>query len=192
MLILYHSVIVDVVLSNISDLPSQGKAVAYLDTLVELGVTGFSVVGAKALKPEDLAAVESKVKDLPTGGRPLFLADYENIGDVSTHVMDYANVGYVTEYRFGRRVAESISDFTKLGNIAGLADSDHAVVFVDNQVTQRTGDQSTLSFRQPIAHKLATSFTLAYGYGTARVMSSYRFGSVDDGPPSYSNNSIAV
>ncbi|NEP54917.1 MAG: hypothetical protein F6K65_41515, partial [Moorea sp. SIO3C2] len=59
------------------------------------------------------------------------------------------------------------------GEAWGLMPSHKAVIFVDNQDTQRSGDLNVVTFRQPADYRLANIFMLAWPYGTPKVMSSY-------------------
>ena len=120
------------------------------------------------------------------------VADY---GNSTVKVEQYNDLGFVTEYRFAQKLAQGMADFRKLGKIvnysAGMVFSSNAVVFVDDYGTQRFVP-GTLTFRQPRQYAMATTFTLAYGYGTVRLMSSYEFIGVNQGPPSSSNDTILV
>ena len=120
------------------------------------------------------------------------VADY---GNSAVKVEQYNDLGFVTEYRFAQKLAQGMADFRKLGKIvnysSGMVFSSNAVVFVDDYGTQRFV-RGTLTFRQPREYAMATAFTLAYGYGTVRLMSSYEFIGVMQGPPSSSNDTILV
>jgi len=76
---------------------------------------------------------------------------------------EYTGIGQVTEFRYG-----------------------DAVVFVDNHDTQRNG-RPVLSYKDGAAYALAQAFMLTWPYGHAQVMSSFSFGSHDQGPPAAGN-----
>ena len=67
----------------------------------------------------------------------------------------------------------------------GMADPDHAMVFIDNHDNQRGhgGGGSLLTHQDPYQYKLGVAFMLAHDYGFKRLMSSYYFSDTDQGPP---------
>lgn len=67
-------------------------------------------------------------------------------------------------------------------------DNASAVVFIDNQDTQRGNAQ--LTFKTEKLYQLANVFMLAHPYGYPKVMSSYLFDTFDQGPPATPVHSI--
>ncbi|XP_059169866.1 alpha-amylase-related protein-like [Physella acuta] len=61
-----------------------------------------------------------------------------------------------------------------------MTPSDHALVFVDNQDTQRAGH---LHFNSPLPYMQAVAFTFAYDYGLPVLTSSYYFLDAETPPP---------
>lgn len=94
------------------------------------------------------------------------------------------------------RMGNSLRSFHATG--ATLAPSARALVFLDNHETQRRGQQVAsathpwLTFRDAGKYTLATAFMLAYDYGFVRIMSSYNFSDVNEGPPTQPDGSIKV
>ncbi|TRY76789.1 hypothetical protein TCAL_12427 [Tigriopus californicus] len=141
--------------------------------------------------PQDLANIQSRMDDLPQGGRPVVMHEVIDQGGEPIKVNEYYDVGRVTEFRYGIKVAESINNGA-FGNLEGvydpgwgMCDPEHAFVFIDNHDNQRGhgGAGNTLTHKDPYKYKLAVSFMLAHDYGFKRVMSSYYFDNSDQGPP---------
>merc|ERR1719431_501321 len=171
------------------------KIADYFNDLVDIGVMGFRVDASKHMWPGDLEAIQGKVKDLPSGGRPLFFHEVIDMGGEAIKAQEYFGVGKVMEFRYGIKLAECIrnGDFNCLGGIYdqgwGMADGLHAVVFVDNHDNQRGhgGAGGVLTASGPghndWQYKVGAAFMLAHEYGWKRVMSSYYFDNSDQGPP---------
>merc|ERR1711973_408729 len=106
----------------------RGKIADYFNDLVNIGVKGFRVDASKHMWPGDLEAIQSRVRDLPEGGRPLFFHEVIDMGGEAIKVQEYFGVGKVTEFRYGIKLAECIrgGDFNCLGGIYdsnwGMAD----------------------------------------------------------------------
>ena len=162
---------------------------AFLNTLIDAGVAGFRVDAAKFMWPVDITAIQNKVKDLPEGGRPFFYNEIHGYYDAVIKVKDYYANGRVTEFRYCNKIKQGIDRFGMLKYVVdytwGMADSAHALVFVDNHDNQRGTEATTitLTHKQPKEYKIGTAFLLANDYGFARVMSSYYFRHSADGPP---------
>merc|ERR1712121_200878 len=171
------------------------KCADYLNDLVDIGVTGFRVDASKHMWPGDLEAIQGRVKDLPSGGRPLFFHEVIDMGGEAISASEYFNVGKTIEFRYGIKLAECVrgGDWNCLQGIYdqgwGMADGLHAVVFVDNHDNQRGhgGAGGVLTASGPghndWQYKIGAAFMLAHDYGWKRIMSSYYFDNSDQGPP---------
>merc|ERR1712168_784346 len=171
------------------------KIANYFNDLVDIGVMGFRVDASKHMWPGDLEAIQGKVKDLPSGGRPLFFHEVIDMGGEAIKAQEYFGVGKVMEFRYGIKLVECIrnGDFNCLGGIYdqgwGMADGLHAVVFVDNHDNQRGhgGAGGVLTASGPghndWEYKIGAAFLLGHDYGFKRIMSSYYFTNTDQGPP---------
>jgi alpha-amylase len=79
-----------------------------------------------------------------------------------------------------------LAGLQSLGSQEGWMPPGQAVVFIDNHDVQRghAGGSDILTHREWAVYRLANVFMLAWPYGYPMVMSSYRFGDSDQGPPS--------
>lgn len=193
-------------LVGLTDL-NQGKdyvrdeIAGFLNKLIDLGVAGFRVDAAKHMWPNDIAAIEGKLKDMPEGGRPFFGLEVIDQGGEPIKTSEYTPMGYVTEFRYCIKLKEGIQDFGRLGQVVdygwGMTDSAHALVFVDNHDNQRShgGGGNIITHKEPNDYKLAAAFMLANDYGFTRLMSSFSFSGSDDGPPhngDYSTKDVTI
>ena len=173
----------------------RNKTAGFLNSLIDAGVAGFRVDAAKHMWPGDITAIQSQVKDLPEGGRPFFYHEVIDQNSGPIKVGEYYNNGRVTEFRYCQKIKEGIDSFSSLHSVVdfgwGMADSAHALVFVDNHDNQRGhgGGGIILTHKTPKEYKMGTAFLLANDYGFTRVMSSYYFHGDGDGPPHNANYS---
>ncbi|GGM57543.1 alpha-amylase [Longimycelium tulufanense] len=171
-------------LVNLADLDTGSEYVrsmlaGYLSDLLLLGVDGFRVDAAKHVPAGDIAAIQQKLV------HPAYL--YQEVihgaGEPITPD-EYLGNGDVLEFRYGNDLVRIFNRdrLARLRTFGPPLPSAKAVVFTDNHDSQRDGD--VLTFRDEARYALANAFMLAWPYGTPRVMSSYEFGSRDQGPPS--------
>lgn len=170
------------------------KQVAYLNSLIDIGVAGFRLDASKHMWPNDLGAIIHATKDLNSkwfkaGARAFFMHEVIDRNDGAVKTQDYENLGIVTEFRYSQKLAWGTGNFGQLNGVVdygwGMEKSDRALVFVDNHDNQRGhgGGGDVVTFKDPRKYKLAVAFLLANDYGFARVMSSYHFNGDSDGPP---------
>lgn len=159
---------------------------AYLGGLLQLGVSGFRIDAAKHIPVEDIEAITGKLSRRDNTFPEVIEGRNEPI-----KARDYISAGRVTEFRY----PEAVSDAFRSGKIAALLKlverrdllpSDSALVFIDNHDTQRGhgAGGGPLTHKEAKLYELANAFMLAYPYGRPDIMSSYRFESTDQGPPS--------
>lgn len=159
---------------------AQKTIVAYLSSLLELGVDGFRIDAAKHIPADDLAAI---VAALPEGtgiAQEVIRGSREPI-----QPEDYLGNGQVFEFGWGRDLVGALQGAMGVGlDLAseggGLLPSDAALIFVDNHDTER-GD-STLSYRDAELYQLGNVLMLASAYGSPVVYSGYAFDDRDAGP----------
>lgn len=159
---------------------------AYLQDLVDLGVKGFRLDGAKHMPAGDIAAILASVSP-----RPYVFQEVIDFGFETVSATEYFSTGDVTEFRFSNLIAHTfrsgkLADLHNFEARNYLMPYDKAVVFIDNHDNQRGhgAPDHAISFRDGKLHELANLFMLAQPYGYPRLMSSYEFSDGDEGPPS--------
>ena len=185
-------------LSGLADLNTgsayvRDQEAAYLNSLIALGVDGLRWDSAKEMDPADIAAIEALLtkqvfvyQDVQYGaGQPVTPEEYEGTGSL----LEF-RYGWDLYDAFTSGTLASLSDFGPSWNSAGMVPSADAVVFVDDQDTQRAG--GALSYSNGATYTLANVFMLAWDYGTPKVLSDYAYSSYDQGPPSAGGNAIAT
>ena len=166
----------------------RGRIADYLNDLVNIGVRGFRIDAAKHMHTDDIGAILARVQDNPEVFQEVIQGGGEPI-----QPPEYFQNGLVTEFNYGRRLAEFFRNNRRLAELQnfeqGLMPSHRALVFVDNHDNQRGhgGGGNVLTHRDGEAYELANIFMLAYPYGYPRVMSSYAFDSDSQSPPRQGN-----
>ncbi|XP_077256834.1 alpha-amylase 4N-like [Temnothorax americanus] len=170
------------------------KIVNFLNEAVDAGVAGFRVDAAKHMWPEDLKTIFSRLKNLnpehhfPSDARPYIVQEVIDYGGEAISKYEYNSFGAVTEFRYGMEISNSLNGnnplkwFVNWGEAWGLLPSQDALVFIDNHDTQR-GNPNILTYKSSKLYKMAVAFMLAHPYGTARIMSSFKFDTFDANPP---------
>lgn len=160
----------------------RGKIADYLNHLLDLGVSGFRIDGAKHIPAHDLAAIYSKLKRSayiyheviydPNG--PIQYEEYIPYGDVLAYSYPYS-------IAYGFR-AKNTNVLLSIAN--GLPQSINSIVSLTNHDLERTG-HNILSFnaQDQRLYRLAQVFMLAWPFGYPQVYSGYRFSYFDEGPP---------
>jgi alpha-amylase len=185
-------------LSGLADLDTgsayvQDQEAGYLNSLIALGVDGFRWDSAKEMDPADIAAIEALLT------KPVFVYQDVQYGAGQPVTPDlYEGTGSLLEFRYGwdlygaftSGTLASLSDFGPSWSSPGMVPSGDAVVFVDDQDTERAG--GALSYANGALYTLANVFMLAWDYGTPKVLSDYAYSSYDQGPPSAGGNAIAA
>jgi alpha-amylase len=170
-------------LVQLSDLRTEssyvrGKLAGYLNDLISLGVDGFRLDAAKHIDAADIAAIKAQLT------RPAFLYQ-EVMPGGAVNPPAYESNGSVLEFTYGKKLKEqfqgSIANLQTFGQSWGLEPSAQSVTFVDNHDTDRDG--STLTYKNGSTYQLANVFSLAWGYGTPQVYSSFTFTNNDQSPP---------
>ncbi|MGZ3770388.1 MAG: alpha-amylase [Bdellovibrio sp.] len=161
----------------------RSKIAQYMNHLLDLGVAGFRIDGAKHIPAQDLAAIYSKLKRSayifheliydPNG--PVQYNEYTPYGDVLVYSYPFA-VGYAFK-------GKNTSVLQNLGN--GLPASESAIVSLTNHDLERTNSSEILSFNHSDRqlYRLAQVFMLAWPYGYPQLYSGFKFDNFNDGPP---------
>jgi alpha-amylase len=171
----------------------QQHEAGFLNSLIALGVDGFRWDSAKEMSPADISAIEGLLtkqvftyQDVQYGaGQPVTPDLYEGTGSL----LEF-RYGWDLDGAFTSGTLASLSDFGPSWNSAGMVPSADAVVFVDDQDTERAG--GALSYASGARYVLATVFMLAWDYGTPKILSDYAYSSYNQGPPSAGGNAIAT
>jgi alpha-amylase len=155
----------------------------FLKSMLDLGVDGFRIDGAKHISQEDLGWLLLDVDD-----EHIVYQEVVDFGDGAVRASDYIETGQVTEFLYSTR----LGDIFHTGNLAWLADfgevwgmlpSEHALVFLDNHDSQRWEDSTVLTHKKDLLYYMGNIFMLAWPYGQPKVMSSFRFEDKEAGPP---------
>lgn len=175
----------------------RGKIVEFLNKLVDLGVVGFRVDAAKHMWPGDLNAIYSRVKNLPSGGRPYIFQEVIDLGGEPIKKTEYNGLGAVTEFKHSAEIGrvfngkDNLAYLKNWGEGWGFLPSKDSLIFVDNHDNQRghgAGGDDVLTYKSSKRYKMATAFMLAHPFGQTRVMSSFDFNDGDQGPPADNGN----
>eukprot|EP00930_Biecheleria_cincta_P033832 TRINITY_DN23424_c0_g1_i1.p1 TRINITY_DN23424_c0_g1~~TRINITY_DN23424_c0_g1_i1.p1 ORF type:complete len:665 (-),score=115.19 TRINITY_DN23424_c0_g1_i1:47-2041(-) len=162
----------------------QAKIAAYIARMQDLGIAGFRVDAAKHMNANELRDILSNVDhDLYR-----FLEVLKE-PDEAVQPPEYFDLGQITEIGFGSTLGNKFKktgllwpDMEKLGASWGLMDSEKAIVFLDNHDTQRS--TAGITYKDGAVYTMANVFMLAWPYGYPKVMSSFKFETKDQGPPS--------
>ena len=176
-------------LNNLADLNTsdtsyvQPTIANYLNHLLDIGVAGLRIDGAKHMEPNDIAGILGRLNQ-----RPFVFQEVIDHGGEAISSQEYLNNGDVTEFNYSSNLTDAFKNgnqrlayLSNWGAGWGLMDSDKAVVFTDNHDNQRDGS-NTLTYKDGAVYTLANVFMLAHPYGYPKVMSSYYFNQNDAGP----------
>ncbi|XP_076082685.1 alpha-amylase-like [Mytilus galloprovincialis] len=174
----------------------RSKIAEYMNHLISIGVAGFRMDAAKHMWPGDLQAIYGKLHGLnskyfPGSPRPFIFQEVIDMGGEAISASEYTGFARVTNFIYGIKLAQvfrrqnAAKYLRNWGRPWNMPSSNDVVVFIDNHDNQRGhgGGGGVLTHSDPKRYKMATAFMLAHPYGFTRVMSSFSFGSSDDGPP---------
>ena len=177
-------------LEQLSDLRTEssyvrGKLAGYLNDLQSLGVDGFRLDAAKHINAADISAIKALLS------HSAFIYQ-EVMPGGAVNPPAYEGIGKVLEFSYGQKLMQqfqaSIANLQAFGQSWGLEPSASSVTFVDNHDTDR--NSSTLSYKDGSTYQLANIFSLAWGYGSSQVYSSFTFTNKDQSPPADSNGLV--
>ncbi|KAJ7895008.1 glycoside hydrolase [Mycena leptocephala] len=173
-------------LVNLADLATdtdyvRGVLAAYGNHLISLGIDGFRLDAAKHMPATDIANILSRLTTKPYITQEVIWGSGEPI-----QPSEYVGNGDVQEFRYTTAVKNAFSGggISSLQNLdsMGWVSGSQANVFVANHDTERNGN--SLNINSPSnTYITATIFSLAHSYGTPTILSSYSFGTTDDGAP---------
>lgn len=157
---------------------TQDKLRAYLQALINAGVKGFRIDGAKHIAASEIEAVLNGL----TGDFYVFQEVIDQSSDERVRDWEYTPSGDVTEFAYPFYLGDKFDDscggtLSQLQNLeASMLPTRFAQVFTDNHDNQRghgVGSGCVVDHRDGQEHLLANIFALAYPYGYPSVMSSY-------------------
>ncbi|CRK93826.1 CLUMA_CG007353, isoform A [Clunio marinus] len=178
---------------------TRNKIVGYLNHLIDLGVAGFRVDAAKHIWPNDLQIIYNRLNFLNTSFgfdarlNPFIYQEVFDSGNEAVSKFEYTFAA-VTEFRYALELARSFTRNDQLkwlsgfGGKWGLLPSKYAVVFINNHDTQRSG--GVLTYKNGKSFIMAQAFSLSHPFGTKRIMSSFDFDKVEEGPPNDGKENI--
>jgi alpha-amylase len=171
-------------LLNLADLRSEdesvrAKIVGYLQSLVDLGVTGFRIDAAKHMPVADLEAIKAMlpaeihyIQEVIPGTPGAEPTDYLGIGDI---------FGFDLAYQLASIFSQQLAYLPDTSTESPwITPSNQTVVMVSNHDTERNGQ--TLNYSQPAQFEAATALMLALDYGQPMLYSSFAFDSYDWAP----------
>lgn len=171
-------------LLNLADLRTEdesvrAKIVGYLQSLVDLGVTGFRIDAAKHIALADMEAIKAKlpatikyIQEVVPGTPGAEPVDYLGIGDI---------FGFDLAYQLASIFTQQVAFLPDTSTESPwVTPSNQTVVMVSNHDTERNGQ--ALNYSQPAQFEAATALMLALDYGQPMLYSSFAFDSYDWAP----------
>ena len=167
---------------NTAKMDVQADIHDYLQALLNMGVTGFRIDGAKHIPAQDLNAILDGLTLPNNGGKPYIFQEVIDQGGEPIQSFEYTPNGDVTEFRYSVAIGNIVNcNHQPLSTLqsftSAFLNSGFAVVFTDNHDNQRghgAGGGCVLDHRDGNAlYNLGNVFMLAYPYGYPKVMSSY-------------------
>ncbi len=171
-------------LLNLADLRTEddsvrAKIVGYLQSLVDLGVTGFRIDAAKHIALADMEAIKAKlpatikyIQEVVPGTPEAEPTDYLGIGDI---------FGFDLAYQLASIFTQQVAFLPDTSTESPwVTPSNQTVVMVSNHDTERNGQ--AINYSQPAQFEAATALMLALDYGQPMLYSSFAFDSYDWAP----------
>jgi hypothetical protein len=163
---------------NTNNAATRDKLRAYLQALINAGVKGFRIDGAKHIAAGELSMILAGL----TGDFYVFQEVIDQSTSEPIRDWEYTPIGDVTEFAYPFYLGDKFDDscsgtLSQLQNLElSMLPSRFAVVFTDNHDNQRghgVGSGCIVDHRDGQEHVLANIFALAYPYGYVSIMSSY-------------------
>ncbi|MFR0589154.1 type I pullulanase [Bifidobacterium apri] len=169
----------------------------YMARMYNYGVLGFRIDAAKHINTDSLHALKAKLAQKVGKNASDIYWIQEVIGNGSEAAgiqpPHYTQNGTVTEFGFKSEMSQAFNgNITSLKDLAtrlsGDLSSNDANVFVTNWDTERS--DGTITYKDGGKYQLANAFMLAYGYGTPRLMSGYKFDDSASGAPGATDTKV--
>lgn len=151
--------------------------------------------------PMDLKNIYDSLKNLnvefgfPQDARPFIYQEVSDLGGEIISKTEYSGMGSVTEFMNSHEMRltflgkKPLHELLHWGPAKGFLPSSEAIVFVDTQDSQRENGE-ILSYKNKRSYIMANAFMLAHTYGLPRIMSSFEFEDLNQGPPTDANHNI--
>jgi len=178
----------------------QTELAAYLNKLIDYGVSGFRVDAAKHIGQDDLDAIYSRLNKTKDGVKPYWALEvfgggpgilspeaFTRSGDVLG--LDAAKQMQAAFKSYPDAHVGSIATLEVFGSGSGLTSSKKTMSFVTNHDTDRNPGEY-LGHKDGATFILANEWLLASGYGSPQVYSSFEWETRDDSPPAKANGLI--
>lgn len=169
----------------------------YMARMYNYGVLGFRIDAAKHINTDSLKALKAKLAQKVGKNAADIYWIQEVIGNsaeaAGIQPPHYTQNGSVTEFGFKSEMSQAFNgNVTSLKDLAtrlsGDLSSADANVFVTNWDTER--NDGTITYKDSGKYQLANAFMLAYGYGTPRLMSGYKFDDNNAGAPGATDTKV--
>lgn len=155
--------------------------------------------------PLDLSAIYSRLNNLntefgfPPNSKPFIYQEVLDLGGDAISKTEYSGMAAVTEFLHSRDISETflgkkpLHDLLQWGPKKGFLPSKDAITFIDNHDIQREGlpgVDKIITFKDKRQYIMANAFMLAHTYGLPRLMSSFEYETMEQGPPADENHNI--
>jgi alpha-amylase len=185
-------------LGGLPDLATEKPTVretiaAYLNHLLDLGVSGFRIDAAKHIGLTDLTAIHQMLNQV-NGKAPYFLQ--ESIGNAAYNQPWIAN-GDVFAWDYQDEFMNMFSVNQKYlaktsQRAAEIGNADSTIIMVSNHDTEHHGP-TAITYMEPKKYLAASAFLLADSLGKPMLYTGYAFDVTDQdsGPPTFNNGLVA-
>lgn len=174
-------------LLSLPDLKTSSESVratitGYLNTQLELGVSGFRVDAAKHMPADEIATIVDQLQPTYDGDEPFVF--HEVFPGSVPSPDEYFGSGKVLDFSYADQVKAAFqSDIAQLEGFGsdGLLPAENSVSFVTNHDTERDGRH--LSYRDGETTVLANIFQLAWKRTAPTIYAGFEFSDTDASPP---------
>lgn len=158
----------------------RAKIAGYLNSQIELGVSGFRVDAAKHMPAADLEAIVGQLNQTADGSDPYVFHEVFPGGVPSPE--EYYGSGKVLDFSVGDQLKSAFQgDIGQLTDFRPGLPAENSVSFVTNHDTERDGRH--LTYQDGDTAVLANVFQLGWKGAPPTVYAGFEFGGRDDSPP---------
>lgn len=169
----------------------------YMNKLIDYGVAGFRIDGAKHMNPNDLKVIYKSLKNLNTahgfkaGARPYIMQEVIDLGSEPVKASQFTPYGAVTEFKYSDKLSYVLRKTYSMKRLANwgakqgfIPNSRDAVVFLNNHDNERghgAGGMNIITYKDRKLYIMGNAFMLAHPYGTPQILSNFDFTNSDEG-----------